>query len=662
MQRYINNFTDRNGNAIPQAVVSVYREDGTLAALYSDDGVTAQANPMRTDANGEFSFYAADGVYSITLAKNGHTTRTIRDVRLFDWGSYASPLAAAEAAAAEAALSASAAAALTNVTSTSAASFATVSAVPSGALRLTGTPDYDINLITSADGIVKIDSPLGISTKASTIGPDYGAPALTIASGTYTSATGAISLTLSAAHSIVEGDSVRLTAITGTGVSPKLLGYYVAKAGTAGTAVVLTGATGLGDGTFSGGTVLASQIGGMAYRKPTESMLANFWNLRMGGYNFERDDASWIMQVLPNGVNIGSPNSLTATPKNTFEVGGGSAGNPNNFFGNAVIGRDWARVQVAPDSSLMVQQAVFIGGVSAPYRSSTIASANYDPATGDVTVTLAADVGIGPYQNFSISGAAGTGDFARLNGAQVSASGSSGTALVFRIATGLTMTISGMTVTGAPAVSLYTAGASYLNRVGSGGSAFAPTMPLEARISTGGAPATSGTAQTTGIARLKADSSGAVADFGVNGTNGLWIVATNSSNLSSRFPIVLGDGGNVQVGTSASSPACTLTVAGSFAKSSPVTIVIATRTVAVTDAHLIANFAGTVTLTLPAASSFPGREITVRTIQNQSVVSASANVVPAIGGAAGTAILGATAGKWAVLVSDGTNWQIQMAN
>jgi hypothetical protein len=93
MQRYINNFTDRNGNAIPQAVVSVYREDGTLAALYSDDGVTAQANPMRTDANGEFSFYAADGVYSITLAKNGHTARTISGVALLDGARVQAPVA-----------------------------------------------------------------------------------------------------------------------------------------------------------------------------------------------------------------------------------------------------------------------------------------------------------------------------------------------------------------------------------------------------------------------------------------------------------------------------------------------------------------------------------------------------------------------------------------
>lgn len=88
----------------------------------------------------------------------------------------------------------------------------------------------------------------------------------------------------------------------------------------------------------------------------------------------------------------------------------------------------------------------------------------------------------------------------------------------------------------------------------------------------------------------------------------------------------------------------------------------ATYTVAATDTHVIANRAGTVTLTLPAASSNTGREFTVRTIQAQTVVSATSNVVPCVGGSAGTAILAATAGKWATLVSDGTNYQIQMCN
>jgi hypothetical protein len=91
------------------------------------------------------------------------------------------------------------------------------------------------------------------------------------------------------------------------------------------------------------------------------------------------------------------------------------------------------------------------------------------------------------------------------------------------------------------------------------------------------------------------------------------------------------------------------------------TITAAAYTVLDNDAFLIVNNAGTVTITLPAASTFPERSIVVRTITANAVVSASSNVVPLAGGAAGTAILPATAGKWAWLVSDGVNWQTQMA-
>lgn len=66
----------------------------------------------------------------------------------------------------------------------------------------------------------------------------------------------------------------------------------------------------------------------------------------------------------------------------------------------------------------------------------------------------------------------------------------------------------------------------------------------------------------------------------------------------------------------------------------------------------------TCTVTLPAASSWPGRVVTFKNLQTQTVVSASSNVVPLIGGAAGTAILPLIIGSWATLVSDGTNWVI----
>lgn len=101
---------------------------------------------------------------------------------------------------------------------------------------------------------------------------------------------------------------------------------------------------------------------------------------------------------------------------------------------------------------------------------------------------------------------------------------------------------------------------------------------------------------------------------------------------------------------------------GYLATTAPRTGTSATDTIVSTDTSFIANRAGTITLTLESASSVPGKILMVRTIQAQTVVSASSNVVPLVGGAAGTAILAATAGKWALLQSDASNWQIMAGN
>ena len=84
---------------------------------------------------------------------------------------------------------------------------------------------------------------------------------------------------------------------------------------------------------------------------------------------------------------------------------------------------------------------------------------------------------------------------------------------------------------------------------------------------------------------------------------------------------------------------------------------------AVTDSSLVLNPSGTFTLTLgPATGGNTGRTIWLKLIAAFAVNSATANVVPVTGGAAATAILSATAGKWCVLQSDGTSWQIMQAN
>lgn len=85
-------------------------------------------------------------------------------------------------------------------------------------------------------------------------------------------------------------------------------------------------------------------------------------------------------------------------------------------------------------------------------------------------------------------------------------------------------------------------------------------------------------------------------------------------------------------------------------------------TVAAGETWFINNKAGsTCTVTLPAASSFTGRSITIKNMQAQLVVSASSNVVPLDSTTAGTAILLAVVGNWMTMVSNGTNWVIMQA-
>jgi hypothetical protein len=61
---------------------------------------------------------------------------------------------------------------------------------------------------------------------------------------------------------------------------------------------------------------------------------------------------------------------------------------------------------------------------------------------------------------------------------------------------------------------------------------------------------------------------------------------------------------------------------------------------------------------MPDPASYPGRVLNFKNIQAQAVDSASANVVPIDSATPGTAILPATDGAWAQLISDGTNWII----
>ena len=100
---------------------------------------------------------------------------------------------------------------------------------------------------------------------------------------------------------------------------------------------------------------------------------------------------------------------------------------------------------------------------------------------------------------------------------------------------------------------------------------------------------------------------------------------------------------------------------GGSSATAPVTVT-ANYTIADTDVWIINNKTGSaLTLTLPTASAWSGRVITVKNMQAQLVNSASSNVVPLDSTSAGTAILLAVVGNWATMVSDGTNWVIMQA-
>src|SRR5271169_3777279 len=85
MQKYQENvLVTLNGILAPNsgAVVTIQNTSGGSSQMYSDNGIT-QINSTSTNGAGFYSFYAADGKYTITgIGQLGNFSRT--DVELFD--------------------------------------------------------------------------------------------------------------------------------------------------------------------------------------------------------------------------------------------------------------------------------------------------------------------------------------------------------------------------------------------------------------------------------------------------------------------------------------------------------------------------------------------------------------------------------------------------
>lgn len=136
-----------------------------------------------------------------------------------------------------------------------------------------------------------------------------------------------------------------------------------------------------------------------------------------------------------------------------------------------------------------------------------------------------------------------------------------------------------------------------------------------------------------------------------------FLATPSSANLGTALTDKTGTGSNVfATSPTLVTPQLGEATATNLRRGAPVSKT-SSFSVATTENWLICNGAGIV-VTLPDASAYAGREIMFKNISANAVISDASNVVPLAGGAAGTALLAASAGAWATVVSDGTNWII----
>lgn len=162
-----------------------------------------------------------------------------------------------------------------------------------------------------------------------------------------------------------------------------------------------------------------------------------------------------------------------------------------------------------------------------------------------------------------------------------------------------------------------------------------------------GASFTSGTLSATGTG-------GTVTAVSVVSANGL--VGTSSGGATPALTLSTSVTGILKGNGTAISVAVANT---DYVPLSTVLTKTADYTITNNDTWIINNKSGSaLTLTFPTASAWPGRSVTVKNLQTQSVNSASSNIAPIDSATAGTAILLPVIGNWATMVSDGTNWVI----
>ena len=158
----------------------------------------------------------------------------------------------------------------------------------------------------------------------------------------------------------------------------------------------------------------------------------------------------------------------------------------------------------------------------------------------------------------------------------------------------------------------------------------------------------------------------ASSNYSQSGGSHAWYIApsgTAGNAISFSQAATLTANGNYLVGTTTeNSGSGGIKVAGQFALTTSQSFTTSGTVNSTTYYVVCYSLSGTCTLTLPAPSTNTGRILNIVVQSAQQVVSASSNVTKITDGTLTTAILPATAGKWAQLWCDGTYWNIIATN
>ncbi len=86
MRKYYGVVFDQIGRAVVGATVSVTLTGTSLplVTIYSDEGITEKDNPVITDNNGRFNFFASNGVYRLLVEGTYITSYTMDNVFISD--------------------------------------------------------------------------------------------------------------------------------------------------------------------------------------------------------------------------------------------------------------------------------------------------------------------------------------------------------------------------------------------------------------------------------------------------------------------------------------------------------------------------------------------------------------------------------------------------